>query len=41
MRLVLLGSIDTIIWKTTIGGTFGELWKDKEMEHGINKTINI
>ena len=39
MRLVLLGSRDTIIReKTMIEGIFGEIWKDEEMEYSMNET---
>ena len=40
MRLVLLGSTDTIIGKTNSRRDFGETWKDKEIECGINEVIN-
>ena len=41
MRLVLLGRRDTIIGRSSGRGIFGEIWKDKEMEYGMNKIINI
>ena len=38
MRLLLLGSRDTTIGKKTmVEGDFGEIWKDKEMEYGMNE----
>ena len=42
MRLVLFGRRDTIIGKNNgRRNFFGEIWKDKEMEYGMNEIINI
>ena len=39
MRLVLLGSEDTIIGKNTSSRDLGKIWKDEEMEYNIKKII--
>ena len=41
MRLVLLGSKDTIIGKNNDRRDFGESWKDEEMEYSMNENIYI
>ena len=37
MRLMNLGSRDTIIGKNNCRRDFGEIWKDEEIEDGIKK----
>ena len=41
MRLELLGSKDTSIGKNNGRRDFGEIWKYKEIEYGMNEIINI
>ena len=41
MRLVPLGSRETIIGKNNNKRDFGEIWNDEEIEYGMNKIINI
>ena len=39
MRLVLSRRRDIIQGKITVEGIFGEIWKEKEMEYGMNEII--
>ena len=40
MRLVLLGSRDTIIEKNNGRRDLGEIWKNEEIEYGLKEIIN-
>ena len=40
MRLVLLGTTYTIIGKNNGRRDFGEIWRDEEIEYGMNEIIN-
>ena len=40
MRLVIVRSRDTIIGKNNGRRDFREIWKDIEMEYGMNEIIN-
>ena len=41
-EIITLGRRDTIIGKKImVEEIFGEIWKDKEMEYGMNTIINI
>ena len=40
MRLILLGSRDTIIEKNNGRRDLEEIWKDEEMEYRMNEIIN-
>ena len=40
MRLVLLGSRDTIIGKNNGRRDSGEIWRDEEIEYGMNAILN-